>query len=397
MFGFGHNDKDATYGVLIDIASGTIGVAVVASETANKVPIILYAKRTSLRITKNKATGVEDLRRVREALLSALLQLSQDGLQLLTEHNSRAKVTKLYVTCSSPWSFTIARDVHYESDESFKVTSTIINDLVHSAEEEIASHLKNMPETEGEDFEIVERATVDMTVNDYPVKHPLNLKGSVLGLSHIVGLVPSDIMTSLHEVQDKLFPDTELRVHTYMLIMYCVMRDLFPRVHSLCIINVTGEAIEFGIIENNLLIENTFVPYGSSTFVRDIMEQTGKPSSDILSTLEAHGDDTALEEPDFSEQIASYKEKITEAVNGILTRRIFPTDVIITASRPYEPLFKKVIEQTLESTLEKKVSVITVPRKVIEEISHGSGDDVYLALAARFFHKLHGCGEVNEY
>lgn len=397
MFGFGHNDKDATYGVLIDIASGTIGVAVVASETANKVPIILYSKRTSLRITKNKATGVEDLRRVREALLSALLQLSQDGLQLLNEHNPRAKVTKLYVTCSSPWSFTIARDVHYESDESFKVTSTIINDLVHSAEEEIASHLKNMPETEGEDFEIVERATVDMTVNDYPVKHPLNLKGSVLGLSHIVGLVPSDIMTSLHEVQDKLFPDTELRVHTYMLIMYCVMRDLFPRVHSLCIINVTGEAIEFGIIENNLLIENTFVPYGSSTFVRDIMEQTGKPSSDILSTLEAHGDDTALEEPDFSEQIASYKEKITEAVNGILTRRIFPTDVIITASRPYEPLFKKVIEQTLESTLEKKVSVITVPRKVIEEISHGSGDDVYLALAARFFHKLHGCGEVNEY
>ena len=337
------------------------------------------------------------VRRVREALLSALLLLSQDGLQLLTKHNPRAKVTRLYVTCSSPWSFTIARDVHYESDEPFKVTSTIINDLVHSAEEEIASHLKSMPETEGEEFEIVERATVDMTVNDYPVKHPLNLKGSILGLSHIAGLVPADIMTSLHEVQDKLFPDTELRVHTYMLIMYCVMRDLFPRVNSLCIINVTGEATEFGIVENNLLIENTFVPFGSTTFVRDIMEHTGKPSSDILSTLEAHGDDTALEEPDFSEQIASYKEKITEAVNTILTRRIFPTDIIITAPRPYEPLFKKIIEGALESALEKKVSVITVPSKVIEEISHGSGDDVYLALAARFFHKLHGCGEVNEY
>ncbi len=397
MFGFGHNDKDATYGVLIDIASGTIGVAVVASESANKVPIILYSKRTSLRITKNKTTGVEDLRRVREALLSALLLLSQDGLQLLTEHNRRAKVTRLYVTCSSPWSFTIARDVHYESDEPFKVNSTIINDLVHSAEEEIATHLKSMPETEGEDFEIVERATVDMTVNDYPVKHPLNLKGSILGLSHIAGLVPTDIMTSLHEVQDKLFPDTELRVHTYMLIMYCVMRDLFPRVNSLCIINVTGEATEFGIIENNLLIENTFVPYGSTTFVRDIMEHTGKPSSDILSTLEAHGDDTALEEPDFTEQITFYKEQITGSVNGILTRRIFPTEIIVTAHRPYEPLFKKIIEQALESILEKKVSVIVVEPKVVEEISHGSGDDVYLALAARFFHKLHGCGEVNEY
>ncbi len=397
MFGFGHNDKDTTYGVLIDIASGTVGVAVVASETASTVPIILYAKRTSLRITKNKATGVEDLRRVREALLSALLLLSQEGLQLLTEHNPRAKVTKLYVTCSSPWSFTIARDVHYESDEAFKVDSAIINDLVHSAEEEIASHLKTMPETEGEEFEIVERATVDMTVNDYPVKHPLNLKGSILGLSHIAGLVPRDIMTSLHEVQDKLFPDTELRVHTYMLIMYCVMRDLFPRVHSLCIINVTGEATEFGIIENNLLIENTFIPYGSTTFVRDIMAQTGKPSSDILSTLQAQGDDTELAEPDFTEQIASFKEKISEAVKGILTRRIFPNDVIITTHRPYGPLFKKIIDEALESALEKKVSVITVEPKVIEEISHGSGDDVYLALAARFFHKLHGCGEVNEY
>jgi cell division ATPase FtsA len=354
MFGFGHSDEDATYGVLIDIASGTIGVAIVASETEQKIPLILYSKRTSLRITKHKATIEEDLHRVREALLSALLILSQEGLQSLSAHNAKAKITKIYVTCTSPWSFTIARDVHYESDEPFKVNHTIISDLVHSAEEEIVSHIKSSPETEGEDFEIVERATVDMTVNDYPVSHPLNLKGTILGLSHIAGLVPKDIMTSLHEVQDKLFPDTELRVHTYMLIMYCVMRDFFPRLQSLCIINITGEATEFGIIENNLLIENTFVPYGSTTFVREIMEATGKPSSDIITNLQAHDDDSPLVEPDFSDQVESYKAKILEAVTHIRTRRIFPSDVIITAHQPYEPIFKHMIEQALENELSKR-------------------------------------------
>lgn len=397
MFGFGHSNKDATYGVLIDIASGTIGVAIVASESSQKMPVLLYTKRTSLRIIKHKASAQEDLHRVREALLSALLVLSQEGLQSLSAHNPHAKISKLYVTCTSPWSFTVARDVHYESDEPFKVNHTIISDLVHSAEEEIASHITASPQMEGEEFEIVERATVDITVNDYPVTHPLDLKGTVLGLSHIAGLVPKDIMTSLHEVQDKLFPDTELRVHTYMLVMYCVMRDFFPRLNSLCIINVTGEATEFGIIENNLLIENTFIPYGSTTFIRDIMEQTGKPSSDIISDLQAHGEKSALEEPDYSAQIDSFKEQITEAVGHILTRRIFPTDIIITAHQPYEPLFKNVIEQTLESILEKKISIITADSKIVDELSHGSNDDVYLALSARFFHKLHGCGEMNEY
>jgi cell division ATPase FtsA len=393
MFLFHRNGDGPAFGALIDIGSGTVGVAIVASNSKEKLPTILYTKRIMMRVAKQGTHKSEDVRRVREALFSAALALSQEGQQALFAHNPRAKITKLYVTCSSPWSYTVARNVRYEDDESFKVTQSVIDDLVQSAESEILSHLEEHSYINEKEFEVVERATVDITVNDYTVASPLHLSGTTLGLSHIAGVVPKELMEALHEVQSKLFPNTELRVHTYMLVMYCVMRDLFPRLHSLCIVDITGEATEFGIVENNLLIENTFAPYGSNTFIRDAMHASGKPMSDISTSIQAQADMHMTESAELQPQIEAYEQVLTDTIRHILARRTLPTSIIITAHRPYEQFFRQILARTLSSVTDKKLSIVSIEQNIVDEISHGAGNDVYLALGARFFHKLHGCGE----
>jgi cell division ATPase FtsA len=284
--------------------------------------------------------------------------------------------------------------VHYENDESFKITHSILEDLIQSAEEEITSHLRNISVIHDEGFEIVERATVDIAVNEYPVSDPLSLQGRILDLSHVIGAIPKDILIAIHEAQDKLFPRTELRAHTYMLVMYCVLRDLFPTVGSICIIDVTSEATEFGIVEHNLLAENLFIPFGSSTFIRALAEETGKPISEAEMYL-TDQNTLSTTDAELEETRAKYQESVTSAFSDLLSRRMIPSNIIITAQPKYQAFFKAMLEQTLQTVQGKNLRFIEVDPHIINEIASENEPDVYLALSARFFHKLHGCGEMN--
>lgn len=393
MFHLRQHKSDAVYGVLIDISSGSVGVAIVMSQQGERLPKIIYSHRNTMRVTKNIAENPSDIRRLRETLFSALLTLSQEGNQVLTELDSKAVISKLYVTCSSPWSYTVARTVHLENDEPFKVTNAVINDLVQSAEAEILAHLREQTHIADETFSIVERVTVDITINDYPVIEPLNLKGTSLGLSHVAGVIPQDILDAIHEVQEKLFPETEIRAHTYMLVMFCVMRDVFPRLDSLCIVDITAESTECAIVEKGLLIENDALPIGSSTFIRNVMASTNKPSADIQSHMSFVGDDAHLDSSDFEEHIQEYEQKLTDLITHIMSKRTIPSEIILTTHKPFEQFFSPIIARVFKRALEREPHIISIKSEVVKEISEGADEDVYLALAARFFHKVHGCGE----
>lgn len=391
MFHFRHKESGVVYGVLIDISSGTVGVAIVASELGSTLPKLIYTHRITMRITKHGAERSENIRRVREALLSASLIISQEGMQALSAYDSSAKISKLYVTCSSPWSYTLARTVAYKNDTPFKVTNSLIGDLIQSAESEILEYLDNIPHVAEHSFNVVERATVDITINDYPVINPLDKQGTTLGLTHIAGLVPEEILESIREVQQKLFPDTKLRTHTYMLVMYCVLRDIFSKLDSLCIVDLMGEATEFALVEHKQLIENIFIPEGSNSFIRDVMEHTGKPAEDVQTLMTQ--DSLHFIHHDFDAHITTYEQSVTGAIERMREHHIIPTSVVITVQRPYEHFFVPILERAFRTILGVDPEILSIKHELIDEISHGAGDDVYLALGARFFHKLHGCGE----
>lgn len=395
MFNFGKHGNDTVYGALIDISSGSVGVAIVVSLKDEKIPNILFSHRTTMRVTEYGAEKVEHIRRVRESLFTAALVLSQEGMNTLYEFDRNAVITKLYVTCSSPWSYTIARTVNLKNDEPIRVTHSIINDVVQSAETEILNYVHTIPNLGEGEFSVVERATVDITVNQYPIANPINQKGTELGLTHISGLIPQEILEAVDEVQKKLFPKTVLHTHTFMLVMYCVLRDTFPRLNSLCIIDITGEATECAVVENGLLIENVSIPIGRNTFIRNVMSATNKPTADIESHMSVTGDNSHLSDPFLNEEIQNYEQHLVSLFNKILEHRTLPPDIVITAQNAYEPFFQPIIERAYKKVMRSDGKIISVRQSIVEGSENNSIDDMYLIVSARFFHKLHGCGEVD--
>lgn len=389
MFGFGRHTHGPLYGALVDIGSGTIGIAVVESDLSKKLPTIIYQNRVTMRVGKSTKGGEENLRRVREMLLSVSLMLSEEGYAALRAIDPKARIGELCVTVSSPWSRTIVHNVTYKEDEPFRITPAILKDLIESAESEILERLRTEESFGKDGFEIVERATVGINVNEYPVKNPLKLEGKILELSHVAGLIPTKIMGSIAEIQDKLFPKSRLHAHTSMLSMYSVLADIFPRTHTFAIIDVTAEATEFGIVENNTLIENSFIKMGTNGFIESVMAKTERPLADIETNLRAFNDKSVTKDADVLASLAEYSETIREGVELIRERRMLPQKVVVTVREPFQAAFTEAVARGVRAAVKRRPDTVSVNKHLIEEISHGTGEDVYLALAARFFHKLH--------
>ena len=390
MFGIGDNKNTPVYGVLFDIGSGSVGVAVVEFDINKPTPNILFSHRTQMRITEHTAKRDILLRKVREAVFSSALLLSQDGLTALKSHNRKARISKMYVSCASPWSYNLTRTVDYTDDEPFKITNSIIEDLTRGAEESIFSDMHQNSKNDEDTFQVVERASVDISVNDYSVADPIDLKGSSVSLSHIVGLIPREVSDSIIEVQEKLYPDSETKIHTYMLIMYCTLRDVLTDFDSLCIIDITGEAVECGLVEGGLIIQNIYIHSGTSTFLRAAVKSTGRPVADIKTAVQ-NFDDNSLGSKKLDELVQKYIELYASELVKIMQKKVIPKDIVITADRSYEVLFTYIFEEAFKIAANKKLKIKAIDEVLKEEIATGINEDVYLVIEAYFFHKLHGC------
>jgi len=399
---FLRNKKESSrYGVIIDIASGTVGVALVKSNLSQENPEILYSYRTSPRSTSDPEKMLTNTRNIRETLFSACLEVANEGLSVLQSQDSDAQISHVFLTCSSPWAHTVARNTRYESDKPFKVTRSIISDLIKNAEDEIISYTREHSQIVEKDFEVIERATVDIAVNDYLVDNPYQNKVNTVSLTHISGLAPKELIVAIEDMQDKLFPHTKLRMHTFMLVIYCVLRDMYPQLHSLCIVDVTGETTEFGIVENNLLVENSYMKGGAHTFLRDIAEQRNAPLVDVYTQLSMLESSECVEAEISKKASETYISNVQAHIQSVLKTRILPKHIVVNSQHPLASQFVEMLKKAFEKSGHTDYEIIDFSVELFKNSKNArtlKDSDVYLSTASRFFHKLHGCAEpeVNE-
>jgi hypothetical protein len=397
MFGLRSHTEGIFYGVIFDIGAESIGVSIIESDRSKKLPIVIFSHRVHLRIPKLAPSTGEYTRHMREALFSASLILSRDGLEALRLHNNHARIGKILVTCTSPWSYTISRNVQYESEDEIKITRALVDDLVKSAESEITTQIQSEKDNAHDLFEVVERATVDVRINDYSIQNPVGLRGTTVSLAHITGLIPSDIIKAVYEVQEKIFPNVEIRAHTFLLVLYCVLRDLFPKTESLCIINVAPEATEFGIVEGGTLIESTTIPFGTSELVRQLTGSLKKTEIEIgsLLTLYESGSLEKTLREQLDKEFKFFAKKFEESMSEHFVTRRFPKTAFLLAPEPYSELFVTELTPFIRDVFHADQTLLTINTETLKEISFHESNDPYLSITSRFFHKLHACGEID--
>jgi hypothetical protein len=218
-----------------------------------------------------------------------------------------------------------------------------------------------------------------------------------VSLVHVSGLIPDEIIKAVQEVEEKIFPNTTIRSHTFLLVLHCVLREAFKEQSSLTMVHVTGETTEFGIVENDTLVESVSVPYGLNTIVRSLMTHKEQTAKEIYSMLELfHSNDLTPEQTGEIEQgLNTYTTMLKTALRAHASTRRFPRQAFVLAPASFTNLFSTVLNPVLKDELGLTSDLLTLTNDVLGATATHDEADLSTMITSRFFHKLHGCGEID--
>jgi len=275
MFFLFSNKNKARYGVVLDIGSGSVLVSIVESNPTLPYPEIIWSKYEYAPL--RQITNLDESRkRLINALVNAFLALDSEGRKVLLDKNKKAKIAEIQVTISAPWSFTLTKTISYKNDKnSFFLTNDLVEELLAIARQKVE---EDLAESEGVDdlgLNIVSRVVSGTLANGYSVKYINKQKIDIVKLIELNSVFDKKIDKKLEEVTDQIFQEIEIKKFSFMTAFYYTILDLYPEIEDFCLVDVTDEATEIGVVRNSILSYSTHMPFGLVSLAREVSEILG--------------------------------------------------------------------------------------------------------------------------
>ncbi|MBI4086661.1 hypothetical protein HY416_01615 [Candidatus Kaiserbacteria bacterium] len=385
-------------GMLIDIGSGSVTASIAISKEGAALPEILYTCRKVLPLN-GTLSSADRIRTTRHALFSVLLDIERAGVMALQKYDARLHIEKVVVSSTAPWAYTVAQMIRLEQETPFTVTKRMVDDMIaHAYEQERvqpeapASGLKK-------GYRIVEKTIVDVTLNGYSVDDPYTKQASEIAVTHVRGLLADPIFHTIEEMQKRLLDGTDMHLHTAMLVSYCALRDLYPRTKNALIALISEEAIEIGLMRDSVFCESIVTDKGSSTLIRDMAAAGKTIPEESRGYLRAYAQNAL--KPAQTKAVAEVQRDYVHMLDMMHTelrkRYVLPQTVFLVAEPSLTGFFKDTFVEALRDNTgigEKNIVPLSADAHTFVAAPPGTLMDPRHALLARFFHKLHACGEV---
>lgn len=215
MFLFDKHAPDARCGLVIDIGSASVSTAIVVSEVDEPQPTVVWTYTERCAITE-EADTVALAKKIAAALLRVSLQISNEGMVALAQHEPKLRITAMQVAVGAPWSYTIPKEVCYQRDEQFTVTTALIRDLIKTAEQETTAAQASGPLFQSLGLEVVSSQTSHFTANGYTVTDPTGQATKELTLVRKVAICQKRLVDTIREIHESIVPKANLEIVSFM-------------------------------------------------------------------------------------------------------------------------------------------------------------------------------------
>lgn len=399
LFSFGKNHTRV--GAIVDIGSGSVLVAIVVSKQGEKEPVIVWSHREHAPL-RHIETIEQSAKSVLTSLVTALLKFDLEGRGALSAHNSSLAITDLQVTIAAPWSYTVSKSITYKQDEAFEISDDLIAELVSSAEKKIRDELSVHEEASRLGLSVVARKTMDIMANGYRLRLPKRQKANECTVTHASVVTQQYLVDELTKLDQKLFSSVDLSITSYALAFYLVSEDLLPRNFDVCLVDVTDEATEIGIVRDGSLRYATHTPFGLFSLAREIATITGLPLHEAFQHLHDTNFDHFLStlsqaaQSEIDTLFDSYIAKLAELFTETGDELSIPKQILLHADLRSEPLLRTMVEKAAKRVL-KSEPIITAATPAILKTSFpnllkntpekADTIDTAMLLSALFFHK----------
>lgn len=393
--------KSTHSGVIIDIGSGSVVIAAITSCPGEAEPTILWSHREHAPL-RNIDTIEQSAKAVLTALVNALLKFDSEGRNPLQEATGRANPDLVQCSIAAPWSYTVTKSINFSQDEPFVITENVIAELVSTAERKIAGELDQTDSATKLGLTIVARATMDLLANGYRIKNPYSQKALTLSVALASVVTQKYLVDELTNLKEKLFPSSELHELSHMLAFYGISEDILPLTSDKCLIDITDEATEIGVVREGSLRYATHTPFGAFSLAREIANITNLPLYEAYKHLH-HADPehflgtlSSSERGEVELVFQAYVKRLMDLFHETGDDLSIPKEIIVHGDLESEALFTRFIEQAAMAVLKSSPRITMMTPVILKStfptyLKHAKvGDtevDTGMLLSAFFFHK----------
>lgn len=398
LFGIGKHGPDARYGALLDVGSGSTGVAIVVSEPSLKYPKVIWSYRERISVGDEEDFN-STKKRLKTAIFNSLLELGNSGVRELTNYDKTAKIKDLLVSICAPWTLTITRNVSAENDKPFTLNKKIISALIAKAAKEAKTDILNEFAEQHLKLTVLNDVTVEITANGYRVHDPNLNEINKVTLAQLVSMTDSDLVETISDVKNKTFPAAEITGNSFMFNFYKTLGDLYPDTTEICLIDVTAEATEIGVVRNNVLVHTTAAPFGIYTLAREINKVCDIPKEEALSVMKENATNVKLilspsRISELDEVFKKYELEIAELFKKTGDRLSIPKTIFMHTDIDNEAFFATRLAAAAHIATNSTHFVHPITSKIFEEKPE---TDSAILLSAYVFHKkLHNIEYVSK-
>ncbi|MEQ1561325.1 MAG: hypothetical protein ABL899_01220 [Nitrospira sp.] len=391
-------EKQEEVSLLIDIGNGSIGGAFVLWKKG-KIPNILYNVRLPFVITED--TDSSKLIQGMDALLEQILDLIMDkGFTADFWKKRQKKLASILVSFSAPWFASRTKNIHIVEEKPFTVTSAFLDSIMDKEEILFKDELKKIsPESS---FVVIEKSIVHTKINGYALDQSVGKKTKILDLSICLSVVAKNIVEKVDKTVSKHIniPKEKIFFHSFPLISFTVLRDMFPGISDFIMIDATSEIVEMTVVRDGVIDETVSFPYGRNFVVREIARTLNVPNEVALSTLHMYNENKAndLTVNNVQDVLVNIEKKWSEgldkAFGQLIDKTSIPKRAYITADADVAGVFMdflKLPKGDSTSDFRKNLSVVHLNHDRLSDLyetNPTNKQDEFVALLSIFYNKM---------
>ena len=394
------------FGAVIEIGSGSVLASIVKSDRSKVSPEIIWSKREYATKRAESDTAV-NAKAVITALMNAVLLLENDGTKLMRVGHPHSKITHVQVSMTAPWSYTITKVIGYTKEAPFEITETLLSSLIGAAEKKIAEELKENELASDLGLAIMTRATTDIQANDYKIEDPNGKRAKSLTLTQVSAVAQTYLTDAVRDIKTKVFKTAGLEQFSFMLMFHCITREFNNQLSEYCLVDITYEATEIGVVRGGILRYCTHTAIGISTLARTIATVLNIPLTEAYAFLKEPYFSHAMESLTAEKRAAvevifdEYQNNIAKLFKETGDTLSIPKILFMHGDGQFENFFSV---QLTAAAKKATGSVHTVHKVSTELLTKNYSpdekkdlqtitDDTAMLVAAQFFHKQHHCND----
>lgn len=405
---FSSDKNKPQYGAIFEIGSGSVLVAIIESRSQDTHPHIIWAKRET---SRSKYTHTEEgaTKDIITALMNAALLLDSEGRKVLKSHQSKAKITHLQVSIAAPWSYTVTKKITYKSKEPFTLTKEKIKSLVNTAYKKLDEEVERHEKIHDLGLEIISTDTYELFLNGYSTKNPENKTTTSVNLNYVSSVSQEYLVEKIKDINGRILPRVKSKLYSFMLIFHKIMREQLPHQNEYCLVDITNNATEIGIVREGVLQYCTHIPIGAHSLVYLLSNDLKLPFDEVLGYIRAP-EKTAFwqnlsgsQKENVDKILLGYQKALADLFRETGDGLTIPKLILVHSNHLTEQFFDDQLEAAAKMATLTNHTVRPVTQALMESLYSEDEQknlfkntpDTALLIAAQFFHTARQSDHIN--